>query len=456
MRPQHNVRHLTRPRQYTCIQLARLLQRGRQGGRVTLVSSEPMTEGVDPPMADHDWVVAPVGIDAGRWVTRTDCRTILVAVHTMTTLHRLLDIVDLVEADSRVQIVFAPAPDVFNIGVGSHLRGIGALVIPWQQAIRERFDLAIAAAHGGLHELHAPVVLTAHGAGRARLIRAPGQGGRPLTRPSVYGLDAPRLIRDGRVVASALLLSHDQEKQVLLRQCPDAVPQAAVVGDPCFDRLMASLPQRRRYRRVLGVSDRQNLVIVSSTWGESGLFGSAPTLLPQLMRELPAENFRVAVLLHPAIWAAHGRRQVLAWTKESRAAGMTLVDPADDWRAYIAAADRLIGDRGSVSAYGAALGLPILRIRTTIEDLTATGSPQSLVLREAAPVDLDRAMLPQILGARPIDHRGLAAALTSRPGRSGQLIRDKLYQLIRLPNQQSSGGDWAFSAVSDPVARRAA
>ena len=119
----------------------------------------------------------------------------------MASCHRLLDIVDLVESDARVQTVFTVAPDVFNAGVAAHLERLGALVVPWQQAVREPFDLAIAASHGGLHELHAPVMLVAHGAGRSRLVRPPAFGGLPVAEPSVYGLDAPRLVRDGRVVA---------------------------------------------------------------------------------------------------------------------------------------------------------------------------------------------------------------------------------------------------------------
>ncbi|BCJ52065.1 hypothetical protein Asp14428_35400 [Actinoplanes sp. NBRC 14428] len=374
----------------------------------------------------------------------------------MAALRRLLDIVDLIEDDARVQILFTVAPDVFNITVESHLRGIGALVIPWQQATREKFDLAIAAAHGGLHELHAPIVLMAHGAGRARLVQPSGPGGRPVNEQSVYGLDAPRLVRDGRIVASALLLSHDHERQVLLRQCPEAAPLSVVVGDPCFDRLVSGLPQRRRYRRMLGVSDDRSLVVISSTWGEKGLFGSAPQLLPRLIQQLPAAACQVATLLHPAIWAAHGRRQVLAWTRACRTAGMILVDPGDDWRPYIAAADRLIGDQGSVTAYGAAIGLPVLRVRTAAAALPAAGSPQSVVLAEATLLDPQEPLHPQVLNARPIDRNRVAGVLTSQPGRAGQLIRRTLYRLMGLPDREMPGDARGFGPSSDPNPGKAA
>jgi hypothetical protein len=406
-------------------------------------------------MMDDGWVAAPIGIDAKRWVSRHGCRTILITVHTMASCHRLLDIVDLVETDSRVQTVFTVAPDVFNTGVAAHLRKLGALVITWPQAIRERFDLALAAAHGGLHELHAPVMLTAHGAGRARLVRSPGRGGRPVAEPTVYGLDAPRLIRDGRVVASAIVLSHDGEREVLSRQCPDALPLAVMAGDLCFDRLAASLPARQEYRRALGVDDRQKLVVVSSTWGADGLFGGVPELLPMLTDQLPPDRFRVALLLHPAIWGAHGHRQVSAWTRDCRRAGMMLADPADDWRAYIAAADRIVGDRGSVTAYGAAVGLPVLSAPTGSTGQTAGGSPHSLVLDMADRLDVTRALPPQLLAARPLDHRRVAAAITSRPGRSEHVLRQVMYRLMEL-TEPAGIPDAALAAVPGPIAAKVA
>lgn len=406
-------------------------------------------------MNDPGWLATPIGIDAKRWVSRSGCRTILVAVHTMAAGHRLLDLVDLVEDDDRVQTVFTVAPDAFNSPVAGHLHRLGALVIPWQQAIRERFDLALAAAHGGLHELHAPVMLTAHGAGRARLFQPVGPGGRAAGEPTVYGLDAARLTRDGRVVAARLLLSHDGERTILARQCPEALPHAVVVGDPCFDGLVASIPERWRYRQELGIGSRQSLVVVTSTWGGQGLFGAHPGLLPSLMEQLPAGRFRTALLLHPAIWAAHGHRQILAWTRACRAAGMILVDPAEDWRAYVAAADQLIGDCGSVTAYGAATGLPVLYVPAGETDRTAAGSPHSLVLEEARRLDPTRPVLPQLLAAHQIDHQKVAAALTSRPGRSGPLIKQVMYGLMGL-SERETGREASPEAVSGPSPARAA
>lgn len=383
-------------------------------------------------MNDYDWPTAPVGIDASRWVSRAGCRTVLVVVHSMVSCHRLLDVVAYVECDPRIQAVFTVAPDVFNATAVPYLRSLGALILPWRQAIRERFDLALAAASGGLHDVHAPLMLMAHGAGRGKPGRPREHGGPLLPQPTVYGLDAPRLTRDGRVLAAALLLAHEYERDILRRQCPEALPVAVVAGDPCFDRLMASVAWRDRYRRALGVAPGQQVVVVSSTWGRNGLFGHAPDLLPRLMNQLPADRYRVMAALHPAVWTAHGYRQVRAWTQDCRDAGLLLLEPADDWRAPVVAADVVIGDHGSVTAYGAALGRPVLQLGPG-GPAPVPDSAQHLVSAAAARLDPDRPIPAQLLAAGRADDRRVAAALSSRPGQAAAIIRRRMYELLRLP-----------------------
>jgi hypothetical protein len=382
---------------------------------------------------DHEWLTVPIGIDAHRWISRAGCRTVLVVVHSIVSCHRLLDVVDLIESDARVQVVFTVAPDVFNGGVERYLRDLGALVVGWPQAIREPFDLALAASYGGLHELHAPLVVMAHGAGHSKVVRPPRQGGPLVGEPAVYGLDTQRLIRDGRVLPSAIVVAHDAEREVLRRQCPDALPAVVVTGDVCFDRLAASMPLRPEYRRALQVGDAQTLVVVSSTWGRDGTFGGIPDLLPTIVDALPADRFRVAALLHPAVWGAHGRRQVQAWTRDCREAGLILPDPTDDWRALIAAADRLVGDHGSVTAYAAAVGVPVLRLGTARSSRPARESAQAFVLRHAGRLDLRRPLRPQLLAARPLDAARVAGVLTSHPREASGRLRSMIYRLLRLP-----------------------
>lgn len=370
----------------------------------------------------------PVGMDAQRWLSRSVRRTVLVVVHSEVSLLRLIDVVDLIESDERLQVVFTVGPDVFNMGIGRRLDELGALTLPWHQAIRSGFDLALAASYGGLHELHAPILVTAHGAGHGKLISSPYGTRKQAT---TYGLDAQRLMRDGRVLPSAIAIAHDADLEVLARQCPEALPVAAMVGDICLDRLAVSMGHRAAYRRALGISEAHKLVVVSSTWGPDGMFGSVPDLLPTLMENLPGDGFRVGALLHPAVWAAHGHRQVRAWIRDCRRAGLLLPGPADDWRAVVAAADCVLGDHGSVPAYAAAMGLPLLRLGPPASTATP-GSAQEHLARHAARFDPGRPVRRQIDSAVPLDRAAITARLTSRPGRAARLLRAEIYRLLRL------------------------
>lgn len=172
------------------------------------------------------------------------------------------------------------------------------------------------------------------------------------------------------------------------------------------------------------------MVVVSSTWGPDGLFGHLPDLLPLLMAQLPADRYRVAALLHPAIWDAHGHRQVRAWLRSCREAGLLLPDPTQDWRALIVAADQVIGDHGSVTAYAAAVGRPILL--PTPRTTPAVGTPQHLVTVKAPHLDVHQPLLPQLATARELDRQTVMAALTGRPGQADMLLRRAIYRLLDL------------------------
>jgi len=383
-----------------------------------------------------EWLPVPVGLDADRWVTRGNCRSVLVIVHTVTSGHRLLDVLDLIESDHRVQVVFSQAPDAFSNGVARFLQATDGVVLPWQQATRERFDLALAAAHGGLHQVHAPLMVMPHGAGHGKVCQPPPDSRNRSARPPVYGLDAQRLTRDGRVLASAIVVSHDSDLEVLRSQCPEAAEVAVVAGDPCYDRLVASLPYRAEYRAALGVEDGQELVVVSSTWGTSSLLARMEDFLPRLLEELSPAGFRVAALVHPAVWFGHGPRQVRSWLADCRDAGLMLIGPATDWRAAVIAADHVVGDHGSVPVYAAAIGRPVLQVEPPASAVTAVGSPQAVIQRSAPTLVAGRPLLRQLRDAeRRHGEYGAAVTeqLTSRPGRAGAELRRTMYRLLELP-----------------------
>lgn len=98
----------------------------------------------------------------------------LVAAHTLVSVQRLMDVIGLVETDHRLQLVFSKAPAPLGDGVSEYLDFIGALRIPWAQAVHERFDLALAAAYAAIDEIHAPVLVrrTVPGGANAPAARA--------------------------------------------------------------------------------------------------------------------------------------------------------------------------------------------------------------------------------------------------------------------------------------------
>jgi hypothetical protein len=381
-------------------------------------------------MVGGEWLQVPVGRDASRWVTaRTRC-TVLAVVHTAASLVHLLDAVELLECDPRVQVVFTQAPDTMGNAVPELVRRLGGVVVPWHQAVHTDFSLALVTDAAGIHRLSAPVVFLPHGVMNNKLapeaLGGPGSG-------LVVGLSAPWLTWYGRLVPSALALSHTDLLEVLEEQCPQALPVATVVGDLCLDRLAASRSSRRRYRNALGVNDSRTLVAVSSTWGPESLFATSRALC-DLATGPDRERYAVALVLHPAVWFGHGPRQIMAWLRDQRRRGLRLVDPLG-WRGLAAAADVWIGDHGSATVYAAAAGVPVLRAAGAV-DTVPPRSAVALLADLAPPVTPGRTLAEQVdaLPARfPSGaHGAVAARITSAPGQAARLLRTRMYRLMRL------------------------
>ncbi|TDC82014.1 hypothetical protein [Actinomadura sp. 7K507] len=385
------------------------------------------------------WVPGPFGLDAPKGSTVRARRTVLAVAHHVTAATRLADVMPLLETDLRVAVAYTAAPaSVFTGGLDRHLRDLGGLVVPWRQAVGTRWDLVVAASHGMLENLHGPVMTVLHGAGPGKLLPRLRGAGPAAARP-VTGLIRERLVVAGRVVPSSIVLAHDRHLEMLERECPEARPVAFAGGDPCLDRLVASLPYRERYRRALGVRPGQRLVFVSSTWNGDSLLGRRPDLLLRVAAELPRDRYRIVAALHPHVWAYHGKRQVMAWTADCRRLGVRLFPPEEGWRAGLVAADVLLGDHGSVGCYGAAIGVPVL-LGTFPEDAVAPGTHVAGLGAIAPRVDWDRPLAPQLEDAAHSYsgrvHAAMRGAISSRPGEAARLIREEMYRLLRLPDRE--------------------
>ncbi|MEU7022480.1 hypothetical protein ABZ990_17710 [Streptomyces sp. NPDC046203] len=378
-------------------------------------------------------VLAPVGPDAARWRTFDGERTLVVAARTVTSLVRVLEVVpELVHDDPRITVVFAYDPtSAFNNGVLDLLRNLGCRTLPWPQLAEIAPDLLISASEnikvppGGY-----PVLVLPHGVGFHK--RVPDSDG-PGTRLS--GLVPEDLLAARR---AWLAVSHPDQTAQLAAAHPGTVGRTVLVGDPVLDRLLVSARQRERYRAALGVLPGQRLVLVSSTWGGESLAGTRPGLPAELLAELPADEFRVALVLHPNVWSAHGAWQIRVMQRSAVEAGLIVVDPTDGWQQALVASDLVIGDHGSVTLYGAATGHPVLLGAFGSESVPGTAG---YALRTAAGwLDDDGAPLrPRLDAALSVhgDHPDRFTEVTARafvePGGALPRLRELAYDLLRLP-----------------------
>ncbi|MFJ2580132.1 hypothetical protein, partial [Kitasatospora aureofaciens] len=253
-----------------------------------------------------------------------------------------------------------------------------------------------------------------------------------------FGLTAEWLMHDGAVIPAAVLLSHQEQAERLRTGCPEALPVGALVGDPCIDQLRASAPLRAAYRKAFGVRPDQKLVVASSTWGPQSLLGhSGADSLRRILAELPADEYRVVAAVHPNAWYAHGTWQVHRWLADLLDSGLILPAPETEaWKAALVAADHLVGDHGSVTLYGVALGIPAV-LGSFADDTVAPGSPMEQLGKLIPRLSAWDAVGPQLERAAEAQRTDpalaeLGAQVTSVPGESAARLRALFYRHLGL------------------------
>lgn len=380
------------------------------------------------------WVRGPVGRRAASIVTRAGCRTVLLMVPTMAAGARLLDLVPLLEADCRVQVVVTvPHEGQAWHGLEEFVRTSGILAMPWQQAVHHDWDLVLTASHRHIDQVHGKVLVLPHGAGAARSRTLSRKGG--AVRPTT-GLDRDLLTYRGRLIPSVLAISHHAELDILRRTCPEAEAVAVIAGDICLDRMMQSLRFRDQYRAALGLEDGQQFVTVSSTWSTDSTFGTHTGLYTRLLDEIAQREAvgpsgdRVAAVIHPAVWAAHGRWQVRSWLAPARRAGLLLVPPDEGWRAVMIASDVVVGDHGSTTAYAAAIGRPVC-LAAVPHDVLRPNSIAATLAGRVPRLDHSQPLLPQLRDAVHCAAE-VSSAISSRMGYAADVLRTAMYRLLEL------------------------
>ncbi|MFJ7280943.1 hypothetical protein [Kitasatospora sp. NPDC098663] len=351
------------------------------------------------------------------------------AARTVTSLVRVLDVVpEILHDDARIAVVFGYDPtSAFNDGVLDLLRSLGCRTMPWSQLAECAPDLVISASENlTVPPGDYPVLVLPHGIGFQKQV--PDSAG-PGTRLS--GLVPDALLEARR---AWLAVSHPSQEAQLSSFRPNTAGRTVLVGDPCYDRLLASGRWRERYRSALGILPCQRLVLVTSTWGTESLAGRNPELPAELLAQLPADEYRVALVLHPNVWSGHGAWQVGVLQRTAVEAGLTTVDPTDGWQQALVAADLVIGDHGSVTMYGAAIGRPVLLAAFGSEAVPGTAG---WTLRTAAPwLDTTRPLSGQIEAAltdhRPDRYERVVSEAFAAPGRALPRLRETVYNLLGL------------------------
>ncbi|RCV53599.1 UDP-N-acetyl glucosamine 2-epimerase [Marinitenerispora sediminis] len=367
------------------------------------------------------------------WGTLPVERTVLAVARTVPCTARLLDVAELFRGDERVAVDFTVnAGSRFGAGIAGMLRDAGVeRLVPWEHAAASGsgFDLALVAnPKGELHRLGAPMLFMPHGAGHNRLV-----GTLPGSLSVASGLARSQLEHRGRTLPARLALSHTEQVARLRASYPEAAERAVVVGDPSYDRMLASAERREHYRRALGATQGRRLVVVTSTWHHDSLLGRhGRRLLGALLAQLPHDEYRVALIAHPNVWYRYSPAQLRRWLAPELAAGLRLVPPLEGWRATLVAADVVVGDHGSVSYYAAALGRPVL-LATFGDALIAPDSPLAEFGRATPRLDPGGDLRAQLAAAER-DGGSLAAAdlLIQHPGGSGGRMRRLMYGMLRL------------------------
>ncbi|MFF3093043.1 hypothetical protein [Streptomyces cyaneofuscatus] len=371
----------------------------------------------------------PVGTDAGRWSTFHGEKTLVVAARTVTSTVRVLECLPaLLRGDGRVTVVFAHDPtSAFNDGVLDLLHDAGCRVIPWEQVGHAEPDLILTASENiDVPEGHCPVLVLPHGVGFQKQVPDSRASGDRLS-----GVVPDSLLESGR---AWLAISHPGQEEQLLSSHPKAAGRTLLVGDPCYDELLGSADRAASYRRALGVPDRHRLVVLSSTWGPTSLIGQDPGLAARVLAALPYDEFRVAAIVHPNVWSGHGSWQIRNLLAPALDAGLMLVPHIHAWRSALVAAEVVVGDHGSVTLYGAALGKPVLLGAYGSEAVPGTAVA---ALEQAAPrLDVHGDVREQIVSAlatqRPERFAPVAEGAFDRPGQALPRLRTALYDLLGL------------------------
>lgn len=351
---------------------------------------------------------------------------VLAAVPSVAAAHRLVDVVECLAGDGAVTVTWTVIPGALEAGVRETL-GRHSLssrrVAEWDVVRATQFDLvlSVGAQHlMQLSDLRGPIFIVPDGPGY--------DGVSTLVNAGATGLRSEAFVYDGNVVPYRIGVTHSNQAAQLAAACPHVRDRLVVMGDPTVERLLTSRAVSRQFRRVLGVTDSEILVVVCSTWDGDSLVADRLGQIEDLaVRFLPCG--RVALVLHPRI-SSMQPDFVMHHLVPAMRNGLIVIEPHWSWCAALAAADVIVGDHGALTAYGSVLDVPMV-VSAVRPDMVGAASPV-LRLGEVAPrLNRDEDLAGQVLRAHeehvPGQYADVAAMVAAQPGRPSDLVRKAVY-----------------------------
>ncbi|MCP3801387.1 hypothetical protein NLX83_19195 [Allokutzneria sp. A3M-2-11 16] len=388
----------------------------------------------------------PAAQDAHRWSTFGDEPVILAVGRTLTSTIRLLEALEAFLGDTHVEIVFTVnETSRFSAGAVDLITALSAKYIAWENVPRSRYHLVITASENvdlEWFDVRAPILVLPHGIGFHKLVPDSESAGTRLS-----GL-VPAHRLPGRQVWH--LVTQQEQAEQLGAACPETIGKTVLGGDSSYDALLAGTPLRAHYRKALRVADDQRLVLITSTWGAQSILGTWQELPERLLAELPADEYRVAAVVHPNVWTWHSDWDLRRRLHNAVAAGLLLIPPTRGWHATLIASDVVIGDHGSVSFYGAVMGKSLLLAAFGSEIVSGTALAD--LGKVADRLDARTGLREQIdlALAKHDPHRfdGITKRAFAMPGAAAPLLRKICYDLLGLA---VPGTDVPLRAAADPA-----
>ncbi len=367
-----------------------------------------------------------------RQLTLPSERQIVLAGRTQQALARLhFDLAPLFAADPRIDYRYAIVPGSDHaLPAKRFILKYDLPEVDWEDVTKSNTDLVITASpRGFIFDRGIPTVVIPHGAGHNRLL--PDTSG-------VAGLCREHLVSDSGAKPSFIALPGAVAYRQLRQECPEALDRADITGDVCWERFHISEDRRQHYRRALGVSDTQKLIVLASTWGRDSLVGRDHSAIPKLHEWLSDPETVVAFVPHPNIDSGNPPSTDHRYASHVRN-GLIMVPPEEGWRSLIVAADYIVGDHGSVTVYAAALGRPVAIGEFGFSEMPAEGALARLGRELPRLQWSERPSVERLTSqCERVDASVIGDIFDLSRDSPAQLIVERCYELLELSPTQAS------------------